>query len=1399
MKKLLFVLFCLALMVILQLSVTAALPPEAEEENSGIEAILEPLWTVPYTATTTSIAWGDMDNDGDLDLAVGNSGQSNWVFRNDGGEFTRIWQSSEADDTRSVAWGDWDSDGCLDLAVGNYGLNGQANRVYRNVSSGGHCLGLPTSATWSSSEVDQTTSVAWGDWNGDGALDLAVGNFGDPNRVYCNEGGYFGAACWSAPTGQSTRSVAWGDWDNDGVLELAVGNLGENRVYENTGTGNLTLAWQSAVNDDTWSVAWGDVNGDGYLDLVAGNANAPAGQPNYLYLNNGAAPYLPTNPSWTSTENDVTYSVAWGDWDGDGDLDLAVGNGPSSGPNNAANRAYRNDGGALTLAWTANNEKNESTWAVAWGDADGDGDLELFAGNDSGYLNQRSRLYGNQNGVFERSDIAWDTSPSLTSYNMAWGDWDGDGDMDLAIGTSGYSYVYQNDGGVLTLAWTSPFQEDTRSVAWGDWDGDGDLDLAVGNHGSGLPQANRVYENVGGNLVLAWVSADSRRTAAVAWGDWDGDGDLDLVAANTASTGAPNVLYENTGGNPPLNTVPVWQSSESDASQAIAWGDWDNDSDLDLAVANSTGPNRIYENQDNVLIPVLDFGSADDSWSLAWGDMDGDGDLDLAVGNYNQPNRIYENISNTLILTLTTTEADNTRSVAWGDVDGDGDLDLAVANAGNQANRIYLNVDGRLGTSAAWSSTDVSDSRCVAWGDVDGDGDLDLVTANYNQLNRLYYNARISPPRLPNDPSYVWINRPGFTDDAAYFSVREIHVFQAIPISYTLFDDESDPVLRIEPQVSWDGGGQWFPATAAGGDGTTDLATSPNGTPHLFVWDAMHDMIRDGYLNPLIYKESRQDDVAFRILVYPQMLHAGLFQRPAAGSETYLFRVDIHPDWRQSFKVITPTLVIPGEWVTYTIVFTNTDLGRPPGMITDALPAGLELVGTPWASHPQLDYSYASNRITWTESITFNVPVTIEFNAQLNLPMTDDLVIENCAWLWDGLHPAFERCITFTVVSTPDLSTSWKLVNGLPFNTARPGDPLTYTLVLTNVGTDNARGAMLADTLPPDLVWANHLTATTGTVGYAGGMVTWQGDVNAFEPVTITFQVTVAKPLPGGTFVTNTAWLNDGVNPPFAISPPVTTTIIAPDLRLSSKTAFTDQVEMGDALTYTIVLTNVGSLDANLVALLDPIPPNAAYIPGSFWRSSGVGGYDPTRDAITWTGAVSVGVPVTIAFAVTVGCPPDPQHPVLTNTAYIEEEMGGLVTLEATTSIWLPNLASSVKQVSPTQAAVGDLLTYTVILRNTGGYAPRAWLHDVLPIKVNGTGFCTASSGTVSCNAREVRWEGALDTGDEVTVTYTAVVNHNLPAHEIVNTVEIGNGCTTLTRSAMVQLAPLTYLPLIVK
>ena len=279
---------------------------------------------------------------------------------------------------------------------------------------------------------------------------------------------------------------------------------------------------------------------------------------------------------------------------------------------------------------------------------------------------------------------AWASAETNATYSVVWGDYDNDGDPDLAVGNkwgTGHNQLYRNDGGRPVLAWTAPEESATESdgLAWADWDGDGDLDLAVGND-FGTP--NQVYASDGGSLTLTWTSHEADKTIGVAWGDWDNDGDPDLAVANAEQ---PNRLYENTGGGLRL----VWTSKESDRSEGLAWGDWDGDGDLDLAFGNFRHqPNRVYENTGGGLVLAWSSPETDNSLSVAWGDWDGDGDLDLAVGNEGEPNRVYENTGGDLVLSWTSVEKDNTRAVAWGDWDNDGDPDLAVGNEG-QPNRVF--------------------------------------------------------------------------------------------------------------------------------------------------------------------------------------------------------------------------------------------------------------------------------------------------------------------------------------------------------------------------------------------------------------------------------------------------------------------------------------------------------------------------------------------------------------------------------------------------------------------------------------------------------------------------------------------------------------------------------------
>ncbi len=830
---------------------------EYDGQNLLVDYCPPPLclvWSSTESDSTYGVAWGDYDRDGDLDLVVGNDDQPIRLYQNDNGMLTTsaVWSSAESAYTRSIAWGDYDGDGDLDLAVGNSGSNGPHNRLYRNDNEV-----FTSSAVWSSTESDNTQSVSWGDYDGDGDLDLAVGNSGQPNRLYRNDNGILTpSAVWSSIEITSTYSIAWGDYDGDGDLDLAAGNHGVNRLYRND-NGILSSVWVSIESDGTYSIAWGDYDGDGDLDLAVGNG-INGGHPNRLYRNDDGI--LTSSAVWSSMESDETTSVAWGDYDGDGDLDLAVGNGVY---HSQPNRLYRNDNGILTSSAVWSSTESDYTTSIAWGDYDNDGDLDLAVGN-GWNITQPNRLYHNDDGILTSSAV-WSSTESDETTSVAWGDYDGDGDLDLAVG-NGFidnqpNRLYRNDNGILTpsAVWSSTESDKTYSIAWGDYDNDGDLDLAAGNSS----QPNRLYRNDNGILTLSavWSSTESDNTYSIAWGDYDNDGDLDLAAGNS---GQPNRLYRN--DNWILTSSAVWSSIESDYTTSVAWGDYDNDGDLDLAAGNFGQPNMLYRNDGGILNPSAIWASeeSDNTLSIAWGDYDGDGNLDLATGN-SSVNRIYHNDSGILNPSgeWSSIESDYTWSIAWGDYDGDGDLDLAAGNTNNPS-RLYRNDNGVLTSSAVWSSANDTSTCSVAWGDYDSDGDLDLGFGNcipFGQPNHIYKNGRDGLP-LPGANTLISIIHP--TSNADGYATPQI-LSGTIPITYTLFEMQSNPVREIRTEYSLNGGGNWITAIPLSGTITTQLTTTPYPTAtltntHTFYWDTF----ASGFFG-------QSDNVVFRITAIPEI------------------------------------------------------------------------------------------------------------------------------------------------------------------------------------------------------------------------------------------------------------------------------------------------------------------------------------------------------------------------------------------------------------------------------------------------------------------------------------------------------------------------------------------------
>jgi hypothetical protein len=966
------------IVVLLGLLLSLVLLPETTQPVRAVaSARLSLDWSSSEADRSVSIAWGDVDNDGDLDLATGNEGTANRLYRNDAGQVTQSasWSSSEADNTRSVAWGDVDGDGDLDLMAGNNGVN----RLYRNDNGV-----LTSTAVWSSSEADNTRSVAWGDVDGDGDLDLMAGNNG-VNRLYRNDNGILTpTAVWSSSEADDTRSVAWGDVDNDGDLDLMAGNNGVNRLYRNNGGGlGPTAVWESSADFNTSELAWGDLDNDGDADLVVANWVGP----NELYRNNNGI--LSSNPVWLSNEADDTMSMALADVDGDGDLDLAVGN------EYQPIRLYYNIDGSFNTDADWSDTGNDLTYGLAWGDLDNDGAPDLAAAS----LQKPNRLYRNQATTLDPGP-GWSSTEQHRFFGLAWGDVDGDGDLDLAIGTM-YNpiHLYENHGVTLdtTATWVSSEEDYNRSLAWGDVDNDGDLDLAAGNSFG----ANRLYRNDNGTLtnMAVWSSSEVDKSLSIAWGDVDDDGDLDLAVANQAE---PNRLYRNDNGT--LTSAAVWSSSETEFSDGIAWGDVDGDGDLDLAVANREQPDRVYRNDDGVLTSSAAWSSLDSEWStsLAWGDVDGDGDLDLAVGSHLAANRLYRNDNGILTgnAVWRSNEADYTSSVAFGDMDGDGDLDLVAGSTGLiDPNRLYVNEGGQLNPTAAWSSGEgetlpgeplplVDSTYDLALADADGDGDLDLAVANFSDSSRIHFNSR-------NDSgSRVQIHLPNPSAD--FYGTARIVRQRRLDVEYTLSHPQGVPVRFIRVFYSPNGGGQWFPATPADGTATRNLAADPNGSRHTFSWQADQDLVKS-------------DNLVLRIEAYDGFTDDGSYQRSYSATQSLSFRIET-AEWfaqivdEQGQPVAGANVIVDGAIVSNQ---TDTPLtsdraglvrldGLQPGQQLIALSAPIFEQPTSRGEHDGWAYRVHTTSLGWSDDGTAQAVIAITPGRQrLVLRRSNPLVLFN--------------------------------------------------------------------------------------------------------------------------------------------------------------------------------------------------------------------------------------------------------------------------------------------------------------------------------------------------------------------------------------------------------------------
>ena len=360
--------------------------------------------------------------------------------------------------------------------------------------------------------------------------------------------------------------------------------------------------------------------------------------------------------------------------------------------------------------------------------------------------------------------------PGIDSGSVAFGDYDNDADLDILLtGHTDLGYIakiYENVDGIYTEDEGINLPGVIYSAAsFGDFDNDGDLDIVmIGSTGS--DKIATVFENVNGSF-REYIQLEGVYTGAIAHGDYDLDGDLDILISGHTGSSVITRLYEN------VENIFRHHSSISltDVSRgATAFVDYDNDADPDIFVSGFLDNSQtalIYNNSNGTFNAHISVEPVYKS-SVAFGDYDNDGDLDMLLTGDNGDDYvsiIYENIDGKYIenKNIKLTGVAN-GSVAFGDIDNDGDLDILLTGTGNNGKRsttkIYINSNGDFDEDKKASLMNV-DQSAVAFGDYDNDGDLDiLLTGNTGKkkIACIYQNniqTINTPPSTPENLNAV--------------------------------------------------------------------------------------------------------------------------------------------------------------------------------------------------------------------------------------------------------------------------------------------------------------------------------------------------------------------------------------------------------------------------------------------------------------------------------------------------------------------------------------------------------------------------------------------------------------------------------------------------------------------
>lgn len=647
-------------------------------------------------------------------------------------------------------YGDLDNDGDLDLitTVSAYTVN--YTRVYLNENGN-----FIRQTNFNPVNFAAYSDLVIFDRNLDGNLDFIISGF-DSNSTF-NTNFYYGDGTGNFTedpsfniVGLNAPSILVDDLTGDLKEDILIsgtqtGNVYTTYLYVNDGSGNFTLNTTSGIaQNQSGRVTSVDADNNGTRDVIFAGYDNSIGEVVRLYLNNGTGQFTDVGNPFSTVYSSAEISV--GDLNGDNIEDVLF-SGMANGTNTSWSQLYMSDG---SVNFTPNPSYGTVNLRGAHelADIDNDSDLDIIiAGHNNLTFERDTRVFLNDgSGIFAEDPMIhlmnWESS-DLIAF-----DTNGDGFCELFMfGPQCDQSYYINNGGEYYPASECPI----LGTHWGatgfaDVDNDNDIDLySSGDFNNGFPRGGLYLNDGTGDYIRDPNSTlDSLRYGDVDFFDADGDGDEDLlmVGDNNAVPIARLLLNDGSGSFTPSASQPFAPSLFA----AIAHGDLDGDNDLDVIVAaysvSSNSYTNIYlNNGSGIFTPTANPLISIQQGSISLGDIDNDTDLDLFLsgiipGSNTFYSRIFLN-NGAALFTGVNTGISNIRfsDSEFADLDNDGDLDLVIAGEKSNYNRIaevYLNNGSGTFTLMANPNLTGTHQSGLAVADFNMDGSLDLVITGRN-------------------------------------------------------------------------------------------------------------------------------------------------------------------------------------------------------------------------------------------------------------------------------------------------------------------------------------------------------------------------------------------------------------------------------------------------------------------------------------------------------------------------------------------------------------------------------------------------------------------------------------------------------------------------------------------